>query len=118
MKVLELNKNLFCFLDSTGASCERRVGGCSDPPSIPNGSVKTFKSYALYTCNSGYVTIGILFRKCKNGKWKGVPPTCQSTGESFTVQVLHEILSLVAKMAKKYTKMYIITHMKRQCTAH
>lgn len=61
---------------------------CADPPSIPNGSVRTVKSYAFYTCNKGYYTIGTRIRVCKNGKWTGQPPTCQRSGESSSPTVL------------------------------
>ncbi|XP_078357588.1 complement C2-like [Oculina patagonica] len=67
-----------CARGFTGVTCEKRTGDCTDPPSVANGKVRSTKSYALYTCNNGYKTIGLRFIRCNGGKWVGKPPTCQA----------------------------------------
>ena len=41
---------------------------------IPNGNAAT----AVFTCNNGFVIIGNLYSKCKNGKWTSPPSKCQA----------------------------------------
>ena len=32
---------------------------------------------AIFTCNSGFTTIGNSYLQCKDGKWSSPPPKCQ-----------------------------------------
>ena len=82
-----------CARGFTGDICEKRSRDCADPPSIANGRVRSTKSYGLYTCNSGYKTIGLRFIRCVNGRWIGKPPTCQS-GEPVKIITMHILWSV------------------------
>lgn len=79
-----------CARGFTGVTCEKRTGDCTDPPSVANGKVRSTKSYALYTCNNGYKTIGLRFIRCNGGKWIGKPPTCQAS--EYQTNYIHESL--------------------------
>lgn len=59
-------------------TAEKRSKNCTNPPGIANGKVRIIrKTHAIYSCNPGYKTIGILLIRCINSKWTGNPPTCQ-----------------------------------------
>lgn len=77
-----------CARGFIGDTCENRSRDCTDPPSIANGRVRSTKSYGIYTCNSGYKTIGLRFIRCVNGRWIGKTPTCQS-GEPVKIVTTH-----------------------------
>ena len=66
-----------CVCVCAGVDC-----GLLEPPQ--NGQVMvmgtTLGSRAMYTCNSGYVLLGSVTRRCEaDGTWSGSEPTCSGT---------------------------------------
>ena len=59
---------------------------CTTPSKPTNGEVQKYEAedgaLAIYSCHSGFRLDGIASRRCSSdGRWSGIPPTCQSTGE-------------------------------------
>ena len=76
------------------------TGTCPSPPSIANGRIVSVVpdavttnpdgyaqgSVATYTCNSGYILVGISRRTCEsNGQWSG-SPRCERKKQLFCVK--------------------------------
>ena len=55
---------------------------CGMPEDISNGTVTAdstvYDSSAMYTCNSGYVLVGLALRVCEaDGSWSNAAPACE-----------------------------------------
>lgn len=55
---------------------------CPALPNPVNGAVNIvrneFGGVAIYSCDPGFTSVGIIVRTCTvTGEWSGVPPTCQ-----------------------------------------
>lgn len=55
---------------------------CGMPEDISNGMVTVdstvYDSNATYTCNSGYVLVGLAVRVCEaDGSWSNAAPACE-----------------------------------------
>ena len=59
------------------------IGKCPILGDPDNGMVLLIndKMTAVFTCNSGFTTIGEAVLNCNNGKWNYDPPKCVSPSE-------------------------------------
>ena len=76
---LRLYSSYICLCILSGLLFLVEVIVCKHLNDPDNGKVYIYPggTIAIFTCHSGFITIGIPYLQCIDGKWSSPPPKCQ-----------------------------------------